>query len=97
MTNLLALEIKWLQCNRLFSDEQRFSILEQKVQKMSDELDTIKTDFEAYQTLVNTTLTALNDKITSLTSGQLDPAKAAAVDQEIKDAIAKLTPPAPAA
>lgn len=67
------------------------SLLE-KVEQMSDVLDTLKSDFEAYQTLVGTTLTALNDKLAGLTAGQLDPAKAEAVDAEIKAAISALTP-----
>lgn len=88
--------ILWLR-NRLFTDETRISALEGKVKTMSDALDAIKSDFEAYQALVNTTLTNLNAKITSLTTGALDPAKAEAIDTEIKAAITALTPPAPAA
>lgn len=85
--------VVWLR-NRLCTDEGRLSQLERKVKEMSDVLDTVKADFEAYQTLVNTTLKGLNDKINSLTAGQLDPAKAQAIDTEIKAAITALQPPA---
>jgi hypothetical protein len=73
--------------------ESRVTLLEGKVKAMSDVLDAVKADFEAYQTLVNSTLTALQAKVAGLLAGQLDPAKAQAIDDEIKAATAALTPP----
>jgi hypothetical protein len=88
------------------TDRQRITVLESlleqtrmdffslstKVKTMSDVLDTLKSDFEAYQTLVTTTLKGLNDKVAALSAGALDPAKADAIDAEIKAAITALTP-----
>ena len=88
-TNLSRL-IAWLRV-----DNSRLDALEKEIRKMSDVLDTLKSDFEAYQQKVNDTLVALNQKISDLTAGQLDPAKAQAIDDEVKAAIAALAPPSP--
>lgn len=85
--------IVWLR-NRLFTDESRISTLEVKVKKMSDILDTLKADFEAYKTLVDETLAKLQANIAALTAGQLDPVKAAAIDDEINAARQALLPSA---
>jgi hypothetical protein len=76
------------------AQEIRISTLERKVNLMADVLDTLKADFESYQALVTTTLGNLQAKIASLSAGALDPAKAEAIDAEVKAAIAQLTPPA---
>jgi len=66
--------------------------LQGKVNKMSDVLDTVKADFESYKGLVDSTLQGLKDKVASLLAGQLDPAKAQAIDDEINAAKAALNP-----
>jgi hypothetical protein len=73
---------------------KRVTLLEGKVTKMSDVLDTLKADFEAYKALVDSTLSGLQTKVAGLLAGQLDPAKAQAIDDEINAAKASLTPPA---
>jgi hypothetical protein len=63
---------------------------------MSDVLDTLKADFEAYKSSVDSALAALNQKIATITAGQLDPAKVQEIDNEINAARAALNPaPAP--
>lgn len=58
---------------------------------MSDVLDTLKDDFEAYKAAVDAKFTELGDKLKS----QLDPAKAQLIDDEVNAAKAALNPPAP--
>jgi uncharacterized coiled-coil protein SlyX len=72
----------------------RLETLEEKVSKMADVLDTLKADFESYKALVDSTLADLQAKIAALVAGQLDPAKAQAIDDEINAAKAALNPPA---
>lgn len=73
-------------------DNTRLDALERKVADMADVLDTLKTDFEAYKGLVDTTLAGLQAKVTALTAGQLDPTKAQAIDDEINAARKALAP-----
>lgn len=77
---------------KIKSEDTQLKTLTEKVSKMSDILDTLKADFEAYKQLVDASLTALQTKIADLTAGQLDPAKAAAIDAEINAAKAALNP-----
>ncbi len=73
----------------------RVSELEERVKKMADVLDTVKADFEDYKAAVDQRLTDLAATIAGLLAGQLDPAKAQAIDDEIKAAKAALNPPTP--
>jgi len=84
--------IKWL-IGWVKFDNSRLDTLEKKVKEMSDILDTLKADFEAYKGTVDETLAKLQATITQLTQGQLDPAKAQAIDDEINAARNALNPP----
>lgn len=86
--------IVWLR-NRLTTDETRISALEGKVKAMADVLDQVKADFESYKSTVDSKFAELQQKIADLLAGQLDPAKAQAIDDEINAARAALNPPAP--
>lgn len=86
--------VVWLR-KRLFTDEARMNALEERIDKMSDVLDTLKADFEAYKGAVDQRLADLAATIAGLLAGQLDPAKAQLIDDEINAARAELNPPTP--